>query len=646
MLRINRRGLIDKYQNKLLDLTKYDSQIIRCEIIEGNYMVRLKPILMIAVIWIAISLTAFHSEAAETSSNEKSCEVVFLLDTSASMKSQDKNRLAIDAIRQAAYSLPSNHKVGLVAYNTGIQTVIPFDTDIEQMEAQINAITYTGYTNAGEGLNQAVGLFTEEEGVNRYIVMLSDGEIDMPDRQAKEVSRALYTSAAGAAREREIKVCIVAVGSELNDPQMHIFSGAELTDGTIYWEGQSGSLTYIMERITSERLGFPRKEVGVTDAGGGNVHGEIPKGASRVKLLITGVGGFGEITANYTAESGRTILGQHFVVVDMYRPSSEAVDVYFRTSDIAGVKAQLLTEFTAVPQVTTLYRSEELPRTEEEIKKNVPPEYQHSADITIELVDAGGNRDNLWLENTFEGQEIPYLMNRISYTGKIEQGQIHLTVPADEIEQAEVEVDMSSQDAVYYVNQPVTSDIEKYPDPAFTPTPNYLPLWIVLGLLAAAIVILGVWWIKKSRSTVIYMAQPPASKDSAKKVETKSCTYSGKFNIYVVRTENGRDVPPQTIRLFGKKGGRMTLNQLLTGCGIKFGKIGAEDIIFYPGPDHSVIAMDQSERCTMLRGTEILKKGMGYPVFYNEKLTITFEDEATELEIHYKNLKPSEREGI
>ena len=103
-------------------------------------------------------------------------------------------------------------------------------------------------------------------------------------------------------------------------------------------------------------------------------------------------------------------------------------------------------------------------------------------------------------------------------------------------------------------------------------------------------------------------------------------------------------MPPQTYRLFGHNSKRMTLEQILSSCKIKLGKIGAEDIIFYPGPDHSVIVMDQSERCTALRGMEILKKGMGYPIFYGDKVTITFEDEATEMEIHYKNLKPSERE--
>jgi len=69
-----------------------------------------------------------------------------------------------------------------------------------------------------------------------------------------------------------------------------------------------------------------------------------------------------------------------------------------------------------------------------------------------------------------------------------------------------------------------------------------------------------------------------------------------------------------------------------------------EDIVFYPGADKAVIVMDQSKQCTVMRGMEILKKGIGYPVFYHEKLTITLEDGMTELEIHYKNLKPRERD--
>lgn len=604
---------------------------------------------VLSVSIVILLLTASPIAFAAGSADEyepKTGEVVFLLDASGSMNTQDKNRLAIDAIRQAACSLPSNYRAGLVIYNTEIQAISALNAGMEQMESQLSAVTYSGYTNAGQGLNQAMGLFSETEDADRYIVMLSDGEIDMPDKQQKEASRAMYAQSAEWARERGVRICIIAAGSELNDPKMHIFDGAELTGGAIYWEGQSGSLTKIMERIIDDRLGFPRQVMGVTDAGGGNVHVEVPKGAEQLKLQITSDDILQNVRADYSADSGQTITGQKFAVVDLYRPVSESVDLYFETQDLSGVRAYLQTEFTVEPQIKADYRSVELPRTEEEIKKNVPPRYEHWADVSIGLTDTGGKKENLWQQEQYEGFEVPYILNGASHKGTIHDGQIQTTIPADGVESIEVSVSTEGMEGIYYINQPVMAAIERYPDPVFEPTPDYRPLWAVLGCLAAAVTALAAWWVKKKNTTVIYVAQPPSSKEPQKKMETRSCTYSGKLNMYVVRTENGRDVPPQTYRLFGRKTGRMTLNQILISCGIKFQKIGAEDITLYPGPDHSLIIMDQSERCTVLRGTEILKKGMGYPVFYGEKITVTFEDEATEMEIHYKNLKPSEREGI
>lgn len=611
--------------------------------------IKMAVITTLIIILLAVQ-AAFISMAQEIKeASTDNGEVVFLLDTSSSMNTQDKNRLAIDAIRQASYSLPSGYHMGAVAYNTGIQTVIPFNAKPDQWDTELEAIKYSGYTNAGEGLNQALDLFTKDlHNKERYIVMMSDGEIDMPNSRQREEARNKYTEAVKRAKEMGIKIYIIAVGSELNDPKMHIFAGAELTGGAIYWEGQSGSLTEIIERIMEDRLTLPLQELGITDSNGGTFHGSVPGGAGRVKIILTNNKEMKEVTADYKAESGRTIAGKRFAVVDMIRPEPGAVDIRFTTADINGVRAYMLTEFTAEPSVSVECRIEQIPRTNEEIKKNIPPVYKHFADVTVGInsVEEGNiEQTKLLTEETFDEREITYYINGIPYTDNLEQGKLYRSIPVDDVEEIEVWIDSASLGpSVWYIRQPVTVAVEKVPEPIFEPLPDYRPLWALLGILAAAVTGLGIWWIKKNQTTVIYVAQPPASGEASKKMETKTCTYSGKFNFYVVRTGDGRDVAPQTYRLFGRSSGRMTLEQILTSCKIKFGKIGAGDIIFYPGPEHSVIIMDQSERCTVMRGMEILKKGMGYPIFYNEKITITFEDGETEMEIHYKNLKPSERE--
>lgn len=595
---------------------------------------------MLVLLLAAMPQTAMAGETGTC--NIRDGEVVFLLDTSVSMNTQDQDRSALDMVRLGAYSLPSNYRTGLVAYNTGIQTVVPLGSDPAQLEQPLGAVTYTGYTNAGEGLDQAMNLFSDREGVDRYIIMLSDGEIDMPGSQAREQSRKLYAEAGGRARDKGVKIFIAAIGSELGNPRMHIFDGAELTNGAIYWEGQSGSLSQIMERILSDRMDFPKKEI---KPDGNNIHADIPGGASRIKLLVVTDGRLGTVTADVSADRGKTITGQGFALVDITQPSGESLDVSLQVPEGAAVKSYLLTEYSASPQVTAGYRIEELPRTEKEVKKRVPPKYKHFVDITIKMMDDSRNYGNIW-ENGFDGQKIPYTLNGEQYTGTLQSGELKQTLDGDLVDQVEVFVDTSGFNAVYCVKQPVTERVEKIPDPVYMPPPDYRPLWAVIGALAAALIVLFVLWVRRRSTAIIYVAQPPASNEPVRKMETRSCTYSGKLNLYVVRTQDGRDLPPQTYRLFGKKSGRMTLNQILTACGIKFGKIGAEDIVAYPGPDHALIIMDQSESCTVLRGTEILKKGMGYPVFYNEKLTVTFDDDATELEIHYKNIKPSEREDV
>ena len=577
--------------------------------------------------------------------NEKESEVVFLLDTSGSMNTYDKKRLAIDAIRQAAYSLPSNYKAGLVSYNTGIQTIAPVGVGLEQMNVQIEAITYKGYTNAGEGLNQAVGLFSDRENVDRSIVMLTDGEIDMPDQQAKESSRILYSDAMKRAKEAGVKIYIIAVGSELNDPQMHIFAGAEMTDGAIYWQGQSGTLVQIMNRILYERMNIPKKSVGVTDGNGGSLHVELPSpGAEHVRIMLTASQGIQNVTADYAAEEGHITSGQNFTVLDMTRPAVEAVEVHFQTSDLTEVEAYMTVEYTAEPVTEVSYRREASEAGEEHNgrTKALLADKQY-ADLKIWLKDIKGKNGNLWNTPYYEGHEVSFRVNGVTETGKISNGIIPYSLSIDGIDELSIEIDPGGFEEHYEITQPAFIKLAPPQEPI--PEPDYRPLWIILGVLATALILILALWVKKKNTTVVYVAQPPASREPAKKMETKTCSYSGKFNIYVVRTADGRDVPPQTYQLFGRNSGRMTLDQILSACKIKLGKIGEEDIIIYPGPDHSVIIMDQSERCTVLRGMEILKKGMGYPVFYNEKITITFEDESTEMEIHYKNLKPSERKA-
>ena len=46
---------------------------------------------------------------------------------------------------------------------------------------------------------------------------------------------------------------------------------------------------------------------------------------------------------------------------------------------------------------------------------------------------------------------------------------------------------------------------------------------------------------------------------------------------------------------------------------------------------------------TIVKGNQILKRERKYSLCYGEKILLIFNNGGTEIELHYKNMKPSER---
>jgi len=481
-----------------------------------NYFPFCRIVILVLILGIGSSISV-KAEEKEPKFDRRDGEIIFLLDTSGSMNVQDKDKMTIDAIRQAVYGMPSNWRTGMVAYNTDIQTRLPFESELEQWESELSTLEYSGYTNAGEGLRQAMEMFSKEEGVSRYIVMFTDGEIDMPDSREKEKSRKLYEEMTRLAEDEEVKIFIVAVGSELDDPEMHIFDGAEVTNGAIYWEGQSGSLSEIMYRILCDRIHFQHSTIGVTDGSGGSLYVETPSpGAEHLKICITSRQGLQNVGADYTAETGRIISGKNFAVVDIGRPVEKGIKVQFETPEISDVSAYMIAEYETVPKVEVTYRRESVAESEQLPEEETQEIYKHYADIKIRLEDSKGKNDNIWDQPCYEGKEIPFWVNDIRKTGIIQKGYISYSVQIDEIDALEINFDTNELTERFVLTQPIRITFSPPPDPK-PEKPDYRPLWVILGSLAVAASVILFLWIKKSRTTVIYMAKPLSSREPAEK---------------------------------------------------------------------------------------------------------------------------------
>lgn len=113
--------------------------------------------------------------------------------------------------------------------------------------------------------------------------------------------------------------------------------------------------------------------------------------------------------------------------------------------------------------------------------------------------------------------------------------------------------------------------------------------------------------------------------------------------VYVIRSRDGVDYPPESINLFARCNREViSLGWLLDECSLPLNLEGAEKIIIKPGEDRS-LAVKNNSRAAALKGRELLQKGRFYHLYYHEKITFIFDQDGTEIEVHYKDLKPNER---
>ena len=176
----------------------------------------------------------------------------------------------------------------------------------------------------------------------------------------------------------------------------------------------------------------------------------------------------GTVMAECEAERKQITEGKEFAVIELEHPSSDFIRIWGGES-WNKVHAWLMTEYSAKIQINVQYRREELEQTAEEIKKKVPPRYEHFADIVVEAVDESGNQGSLWEREEFQGRKVSYTLNGAVCQGVIEKGKLSASIPADDIEEVNIQVDMDGFGDVWQVRQASPVKIVKTPDPIFQP---------------------------------------------------------------------------------------------------------------------------------------------------------------------------------
>lgn len=171
---------------------------------------------------IALSFSIPTAKAVESSGINR-FNVVIVLDASGSMRRTDPEGYRYRAVTQFTNLLAERGNVlGSIVFHTGIageqeMVLIQKQTEKDAAVRLLESIPADGgWTNIGAGLSQAVSMIESggDTSLPSVILLLSDGNTEMPTGEEAEASLELKADALQAAREKDISIYSVCLNAD------------------------------------------------------------------------------------------------------------------------------------------------------------------------------------------------------------------------------------------------------------------------------------------------------------------------------------------------------------------------------------------------------------------------------------------------
>jgi Ca-activated chloride channel family protein len=236
----------------------------------------------LALLALAALIVGLARPHATVSVPKEEATIVLAIDTSRSMSADDVQPSRLEAARAAAASfleeVPESYPVGIVAFSTSADVVLPPTTDREAASAALEQLTLGSGTAIGDAIVTSLEAVPQpaegEEPTPASILLLSDGE--------QTAAGITPVEAAQQALEQRVPVSTVALGTSEATVEVPLPGGlservtvapdpatlrqvAETTGGTFFEAPDATELTAVYRELGS-RLGSEREETEVTYA--------------------------------------------------------------------------------------------------------------------------------------------------------------------------------------------------------------------------------------------------------------------------------------------------------------------------------------------------------------------------------------------
>ena len=586
---------------------------------------RMFRILFVIVMMAAISCS--HANAKETDKVDtvKSSDIVFLLDCSQSMQNVDEGYMVFDFVKELICAAPGRFRFGLVGYNREICLNIPLGGSIEEIEEALEPLLYKDYGNAGIGVSQAVSFFQDTQSEKR-IIILSDGENMMDSEENTEKSVILFQESLKEAKEKNIVIDIINLGKRIDEGE-NIYQAAMDTGGNIYDLENGESLRGFIEDYLFHRLEIPNRPIGKLDGTGGELSVKLPDCMMReARIILTGQQHNENMVLNCEAGKIQVRKGKNYTVITLYDPISQEVSIQMLSEQGLDINAYLTAEYDYSITAENTYI----------------PESQ-MAEIRLAICNPNGK--NL-LDGHMKDGDFKVYLNDEEQTYSISDATVCLSKKIEQDANVTLKIDFEGLYGNYYGANTVQETII-VPETAVEEAEQEETIdwffWTIILTFVTALLIIFCTAEKKRKGTKNRKKVVDESRTLPEETGMRGNDFCGKLVVYIIQNREGIDYPPESINLFARCNRDMiTLEWILDACNLPLQLKGADKIIIKPGDDRSIIVKNTG-KASAVKNREFLIKGHSYHLYYQEKVTFIFDQEDTEIEVHYKDLKPNER---
>lgn len=548
-------------------------------------------------------------------------DIVVVLDCSKSMEDVDSRYNTFDFIESISAIVPRNYRIGMIAFDNEVCASIPIGSSSALIEETLQGLKYAHYGNAGAGLTEAVKLF-KDGGVQKRIILISDGEIMMDSDEGTEESASLFAQAVDLAKEQGIVIDILALGPRIEEGYT-VYRAAEATGGMVYGLADGNALLDFTEEYLFEEWDLSERHVGKANGTEAGLIVKLPDCLMETaKIVLLGKQQNDDLSVNCEAARINVSKGQSYTVIELVKPISDDVEIQMSSEEEMDISAYLMAEYEFSLSTGHIYNEE-----------------TQIAEIWLDITNPDGKS---LLEGHLKEGGVKVSLDNNEQDYRITDGKIYFQKQYVQDSTAKLDVNFEGLYADYYGD---TFTEEEIIVPVIEEEPPKIDwfFWSVITLFIAALVLLFfISWRRQRKNgnrkrivnnNVVLEKQNAVHKNN----------FFGKVQIYVIRNKADIDYPPESINLFARCNREMiTLEWILDMCNLPLNLEGAERIIIKPGDDKSLI-IKNSSKATALMGRELLIKNHSYHLYYHEKVTFIFDEEDTEIEMHYKDLKPNER---